>query len=259
MTRTDPVAPCAGDAAIEEARKWAKIWRQRAIDCGWGNSTCNCGAPIAGNRGECDACFELQYPEHAKLAESDPTLPPDDEPMKVTIKGTDAEGNYVEETVELAGETPVTTTASFRSLGGPDAEERPLTREEACHHDTMCFGTCPGCRELRGEAPENDSGTITIPATAKLVEFVDDDALGSMDAAMDREIAKSEARKRQVAQTNMTLDEKLAIHLAEAIADGQEIAYCQGPKRHHVVVGTKFHDQLLERGCFHCGAFPEVV
>ena len=166
MTRTDPVAPCAGDAAIEEARKWAKIWRQRAIDCGWGNSTCNCGAPIAGNRGECDACFELEYPEHAKLA-----------------------------------------------------EPAPLSQEEACHNDTMCFGTCPGCRKLRGEAPD--------PA--------------------------------QVAQSNMTLDEKLAIHLAEALADGQEIAYCQGPKRHHVVVGSKFHDQLLERGCFHCGAFPEVA
>lgn len=34
-------------------------------------------------------------------------------------------------------------------------------------------------------------------------------------------------------------------------------AYCQGSKRHGCDVGSPMHDQLLERGCFHCGAFPE--
>lgn len=31
-----------------------------------------------------------------------------------------------------------------------DLPKKPLSREGMCHNDTMCFGTCPGCRKLCG-------------------------------------------------------------------------------------------------------------
>lgn len=30
-----PQGPCAGDASIEEARRWALIWKARALEAGW--------------------------------------------------------------------------------------------------------------------------------------------------------------------------------------------------------------------------------
>ncbi len=55
-----------------------------------------------------------------------------------------------------------------------------------------------------------------------------------------------------------TLKEKIAIHLADCIARGRDLIYCQGPERHHAIVGSPMGEQMVERGCFHCDAFPEV-
>jgi len=55
-----------------------------------------------------------------------------------------------------------------------------------------------------------------------------------------------------------TLEQKMADHLADCIAKGKPLIYCQGPKRHHAVVDTPMGDQMVNRGCFHCDAFPEI-
>ena len=31
-----------------------------------------------------------------------------------------------------------------------------------------------------------------------------------------------------------------------------------GPDRHHAIVGSPMGETMVERGCFHCGAFPEI-
>ena len=53
-----------------------------------------------------------------------------------------------------------------------------------------------------------------------------------------------------------TNDEKLH---AKWIEEGKKLAYCQGPRRHFFIVGSPMWDQLVETGCFHCGAYPEGV
>jgi hypothetical protein len=54
-----------------------------------------------------------------------------------------------------------------------------------------------------------------------------------------------------------TLAEKTADHLADCIAQGKPLIYCQGPKRHHAIVGSPMGEQMVERGCFFCDAYPE--
>ncbi len=117
-----PQGPCAGDAAIEEAREWAKLWRQRAIDKGYDVVTTEMHAPT---------------------------------------------------------------------------------------------------KIIMATMPDTETAPLQYPPDS-------------------------------------TVEEKLAIHLADCLAKNKDLVYCQGPERHHVIVGSKFWEHLVERGCFHCDALPEV-
>lgn len=79
-----------------------------------------------------------------------------------------------------------------------------------------------------------------------IAEIVDNDFAGTLDRAMDAEIAK-----RYPAAT------AAALAAEPSPLKGLSVAYCQGDDRHACVIGSPFHEQMLERGCFHCGAYPE--
>jgi len=73
----------------------------------------------------------------------------------------------------------------------------------------------------------------------------------------DAVVAKVNATLAE-ARGERTLAEKTADHLADCIAKGKPLIYCQGPQRHHAVAGSPMGEQMVERGCFFCDAYPEA-
>ena len=49
-----------------------------------------------------------------------------------------------------------------------------------------------------------------------------------------------------------------AIEQGKTEWNGKAITYCAGKRRHGFLEDTPMLEQLLEKGCFHCHAFPEV-
>ncbi len=88
----------------------------------------------------------------------------------------------------------------------------------------------------------------------------------ALDAGWKSPAQKSEEKSREKHTgekprpfaPSASLKEKSAAHLAEALSLGMEVAYCQGPDRHHILVDSEGYEAFVGRGCFHCGAFPEV-
>ena len=152
----EPVGECRGHAAIEEARRWALVWKERALEAGW--------------------------------------VPPSKaEEFKAKI-------------VEKVNRT---------ICGKADYPQAEKCRGD-CTGEGLC--TCSDCNPP--DKPKEASPPISKKLNAK----------------------------------TLTNDEKLH---AKWVEEGKELAYCQGPRRHFFIVGSPMWDQLVETGCFHCGALPE--
>lgn len=209
----DPVAPCAGDAAIEEARDWARTWKERAQQAGW-----RPGWTEADQKAMDQIKADMDAPEEDGWT---------NKPRTPFSPDVDEE--------KPAGPVQACDHSRKRAYDRKDRRyccDCGGTIEQCTEHGfDLCDKPCPVCEaEPRGPA---------LDATRLI-----------MDGPSGKGVKYPHER---------TLREKMADHLAEAIAAGEEIAYCQGPERHHAIVGSPMHDQLVERGCFHCDAFPEVA
>jgi hypothetical protein len=309
----DTVNPCDGTAAIAEARKWAKMWKARALRAGWtkgkkedravaalwdvGANSRRAIERIASEmdeRGDVSTARRLrsiaspllELDEKVNPPVVPATPPPSGQPEdNSTGQALEDLGGALEAagaTLTLNGETigkwkdhragecrgqtwfrcklcnPKGSKSYRHCENGCDAPSTPDSDIcLSCNDRIMVkhWGKPCRCEELDKAKRAPGSECSHCPRRKPAVTEQDwPEVADGLDRAMDAEIAKAEERKGYPGAAKLAEE-----HLEEALAAGKEIAYCQGKERHHCVVGSPMHEQMLERGCIQCGAYPEEV